>query len=113
MGSIGSLLEVALTVTVAFDLDIPLRQDAIEAQRVDESSATGRDAACLTARVSYESGRVRFTKTYIRIPSRTDPVIAAAVGGREKADVESESHSRKTEEEGGRLHCELMISETL
>jgi len=41
------LLEAAASVTVAFDLDVPFWQDAEEAQRVDQSTATWGDAAVL------------------------------------------------------------------
>jgi NAD(P)H-dependent FMN reductase len=41
------LLEAASAVVVAFDLDVPFRQDAEEAQGVDESATTWGHAACL------------------------------------------------------------------
>ena len=83
------LLEAASSAVVALDLDVPFRQDAEEAQRVDESAATWGDAACLVENVSHWSAIDVSTKPYVGVPVGTDPAITAAVGARVEADIES------------------------
>lgn len=99
-----SLLEAAFSAIIALDLDVPFRQDAEEAQRVDESTATWGDAACLVEYVSHWSAIDVSTKLYVGAPVGTDPAVAGTIGTGVEADVESRDCSWKSEEESDGLH---------
>ena len=83
------LLEATSSAVIALDLDVPFRQDAEEAQRVDESTATWGDAAILVEYVSHGSSNGISKKSYIGVPVGTDPAVTGTVGARVEADVQS------------------------
>ena len=83
------LLEATSSAVVALDLNVPFRQDAEEAQRVDEGTAAWGDAACLVRCVSHRSGIDVSSTTYVGVPIGADPAITGTIGARVEANVES------------------------